>query len=90
MKNQSVVIGQRNRVDGKVIEFGLPEVERRLHVAPALLLAQDVGDVVRTERAGGVGFAQRGGDGFGAVFANQSDQFANLTHQGSVRVGQPA
>jgi len=90
LKNQRVVISQRNRVDGKVIEFGLPEVERRLHVAPALLLAQDVGDVVGAERASGVRFAERGGNGFRSVFTNQVYQFANLTYQGTVCIGKPA
>jgi hypothetical protein len=61
-----------------------------LNLAPRLLLAQDIGDVVSAERTGGVGLAESGGDGFGSVVANQIDQLTHLTHQGSVRVGKLA
>jgi hypothetical protein len=89
-KNKNVVVSQRNGIGGKVIQFRLLEAERRLNLAPGPLLAQDVGDVVGAERAGCVRFAERGSNGFRSVFANQIDQFANLTRQGAVRVGKPA
>lgn len=90
MKNESVVVGQRNRIGDEVIQLGLFEAERRLNLATGLLLAQNVGDVIGAERPGGMRFAERGGNGFGSVFPNQIHQFANLTHQGPVRVGKSA
>ena len=78
MKNESVVVGQRNRIGGQVIQLGLFEAERRLNLATGLLLAQNVGDVIGTEGAGSMSFLYGGGDCLGSVVANQFEQLTNL------------
>ena len=90
MKNEGVVVGQGNRIGGEVIQLGLFEAEPRLNLAPGLLLAQNVGDVIGAERSSGMRFAERLGNGFGSVLPNQIHQFAHLAHQGAVRGGKPA
>ena len=64
--------------------------QRRLHLAPLLLLAENVGDVIGAEGACGVRFGERGGYRFRAIFTNQSEQFAHLARQGAVRIGEPS
>ena len=78
---------QRERVGGEVIQLRLAETNRRLHLAPRILLAQNVGDVIGAKGACGVGFLHRAGNRFRAVVANQFEQFAHLPRQGAIRVG---
>jgi len=49
-----------------------------LHLAPLLLLAEDVGDVIGAEGACGVRFGKRGRYRFGAVLPDQHEEFAYL------------
>ena len=88
MKNESVVLGERERIGGEFVQRGIFEPQRRLHVAALLLLAEDVGDVIGAESARGVRFGNRGRHGFGAVFANKREEFAHLAGQGTVGVGE--
>ena len=67
----------------------ISEPQRRLHIAPLLLLAEDVGDVIGAEGACGMRFGQRSGDGFRAIFTDQREQFADLPRQRAVGIGQP-
>ena len=78
MQEESVVVGQRQRIGGQFVELRVLETERRLQVTRPLLLAQDIGDVVGAESAGGMSFAQSGGDGFWSILPNQRQQFADL------------
>ena len=66
----------------------IAQAQRRLNVAAGLLLAENVGDVVGAEGAGGMSLRQRGGHSVRAVLANQCEQFADLPRQGAIGVGQ--
>ena len=70
-KNESVVFGQRERIGGEFVQRRVFETQRRLHLAPLLLLAENVGDVVGAERACGMRLGKRGRYGFRSVFTNQ-------------------
>ena len=71
MQDESVVLCKRKRIGGEFVERRISETQRRLHIAPLLLLAEDVGDVIGAEGPCGVRFGERGGYRFGAVFADQ-------------------
>ena len=88
MQDEGVVFSQRERVGGEVIQLRLAEANRRLHLARRLLLAQNVGDVVGAKGASRVSFLDRAGYGLGAVVANELEEFAHLTGQGAIRVGE--
>jgi hypothetical protein len=88
MQDEGVVIGQRQRIGGQFVQLRILEAEWRLDIALHLLLAQDIGDVVGAECAGGMGLVQSGGDGFWAIFPNQREQFSDLTRQRAVGIGQ--
>ena len=78
MQNESVVFGQRERIGGQLVQRRIAELKWGLHIAALPLLAQDISDVVGAEGARRVGLGQGGGDGLGAVLANQREQFADL------------
>ena len=71
MKNESVVLGERKRIGGEFVQRRISETQRRLHVAPLLLLAEDVGDVIGAESSCGMRFGECGGYCLGSVFTNQ-------------------
>ena len=62
------------------------EPQRRLHLAPRLLLAEDVGDVIGAEGARRMGLLHRSGDCLRAIVANQREQFADLPGEGAIRI----
>ena len=61
-----------------------------MFAAWALLLPQNVGDVIGAESAGGGGLLDGAGNGVRTVLANQFKQFRDLTRQGAVAVGNVA
>ena len=54
LQDETVVGSQRKRIGGEFIQLRLPEANRRLHVPRSLVLAQNVGDVIGAESAGGM------------------------------------
>src|SRR5208283_3644298 len=88
MQDESVVVGQRQRIGGQFVELWVLQAKPGLHLALHLLLAKDIADVVGAERAGGMGFLQSGGDGFRPVLPNQFEQFPDLARQRAVGIGQ--
>jgi hypothetical protein len=88
LQNEGIVFSQRKRVGGEFVQFQLPEADRRLHLAPCLHLAQNVGNVVGAESAGGMGLLHRGGCGFRSVVANQFEQLADLPGEGAIGAGE--
>ena len=71
MQDESVVIGQRQRIGGQFVQLWVLEAERRLDVTLHLLLAKDISNVIGAESAGGMGFLQSGGDGLRSILAYQ-------------------
>ena len=71
MQNEGVVSSQRERVGGEVIQLRLAETNWRLHLAPRILLAQNVSDVIGAKGACRVGFLNCTGNRFRAVVANE-------------------
>jgi len=71
LQNEGVVSSQRERVGGEVVQLWLAEANWRLHLAPRILLAQNVSDVMGAKGACCVGFLNRTGDRFRAVVANE-------------------
>jgi hypothetical protein len=53
-KNESVVLGERKRIGGEFIQGRIAQMQRRLHIAPLLLLTEDVADVIGVEGARGM------------------------------------
>ena len=84
MKNESVVVGQRNRIGGEVIQLGLFEAERRLNLATGLLLAQNVGDVIGAKGASRLCFGHCGGNRFWTVLTNKMEHFGDLARQRTI------
>ena len=62
-------------------------MEGRLHFAPWLLLAKDVGHVIGAESARGVSFGHLGGHCFGAIFAHQGESLADWAGEGAIGIG---
>ena len=71
MQNEGVVSRQRERVGSKVIQLRLAEANRRLHLAPRILLAQNVRDVIGAKGACRVGLLNCTGNRFRAIVANE-------------------
>jgi hypothetical protein len=71
-----------------LIESRIVQTQRWLDIPAGLLLTKNVGDVIGAESAGRMSFSKRGSDSIRAVFANQGEQLAHLTSQGSVRGGE--
>ena len=90
MQNEGVVNQQRKRVGGEFIQPRVAEAKRWLFAAWALLLPQNVGDVIGAESAGGGGLLDGAGNGVRTILANQLKQFRDLTRQGAIAVGNVA
>lgn len=88
MQNESVVLSKGKRIGGEFVQRRIAQPQWGLHLAPLLLLAQDIGDVVGAKSARGVGFGDGGGDRCGAIFTNQGKQFADLPRQRTVGIGE--
>ena len=71
MQNEGVVSQQRQRVGGEFVQPRIAKAKRRLFAAWALLLPQNVGDVIGTESAGGGGLLDGAGHGVRTVLANE-------------------
>ena len=67
MQDESVVVGQRQRIGGQFIELWVLETKGRLHVAPHSLLTEKIGDVIGAKRAGSMGLGYRGRHGVGSI-----------------------
>jgi len=78
MQDESVVFGQRKRIGGQLVESGIFQAQRWLNISAALLLAENVGNVIGAESASRVSLRQRLSDRIRAVVANESEQFADL------------
>ena len=61
-----------------MIQSRIFQLQRRLNITAGLLLAEDVGDIVGAESAGGMRFFKGGGHGIGAIVADESEQLAHL------------
>src|SRR5262249_7764818 len=89
-KNETVVIEQRQGVGGQLVQQRILEAQRGLYRGLGLLLAKDIGYVIGAKRTGGISFVESGKHRIRPIFPNQSEQLADLSGQGAVRVGQPA
>ena len=69
-QNESVVLGQRKRIGGELVQCRIAQLQRRLDLAPLLLLTEDVGDVIGAESACRVCFRDRRGNSFRTIFAD--------------------
>src|SRR5450759_5336557 len=87
LKNEGVVGEQRQRIGDQLVQPRVAESERRLFPARALLLPQNVGDIVGSEGACRGSFLNGAGHGLGSVLPDQFEQFGNLTGQCAVTVG---
>jgi hypothetical protein len=56
MQDESVVVGQGQRIGGQFVQLRILQAEPGLYLALHLLLAKDIADVVGAECAGGMGF----------------------------------
>jgi hypothetical protein len=88
MQEESVVIGQRQRIGSQFVQLRVVQAEWRLHRPWPLLLVQEIADVVGAEGAGGMGFVQSSRYGFRSILTNQIQQFSDLTAERAVRVRQ--
>lgn len=61
-----------------------------MHVAPHLLLAKNVGNVVGSEGTRAVRLNECSRDSVRAVFTNEREQFADLTGERAIRIGETA
>jgi len=77
-KNESVVLGQRERIGDEFVQRRVSEADGRLHFAALLPLAKNVADVIGSESACGVGFRDGRGDRFRPIFTSEPEQFADL------------
>jgi len=73
-----------------LVEFRVLELEGWLGIARRLLLTEEVSHIIGPKGSGGVSFLKSGGDGLGAVIAEQVQQFGDLAREGAVGVGQPS
>ena len=73
-ENEGVVLGQRERIGGELVQRRIAELKRRLHLATLLLLTQDVSDIVGAERARRVSFGNGCDDSFRTIFADQPEE----------------
>src|SRR5260370_10669378 len=90
LQNEGVVSQQRQRVGDEFIQPRIAEAKRLLFAAWALLLPQNVGDVIGAESAGGGGLLDGAGHGVGTVLANELKQFRDLARQGAIAIGNVA
>jgi hypothetical protein len=75
VEDEGVICEQRQRIGSEFVQHGITQNERRLRAPRRLLLPEDVGDVVSAKGASCGGFLDRMSDGFGAVLADQLEQF---------------
>lgn len=73
MQNEGIVLGQRKRIGGEIVQCRISEAERWLHVPALLLLAEDIRNVIGAESSCGVRFSESGGHGFRSVFTNKHE-----------------
>jgi len=88
VKDESVVIGQRQRIGDQFVQLGIFEPQWRLNLAPQSLLAEDIGDVIGAEGTRCVRFANSGGDRLRSIVTNQDEQFSHLSREGAIGVRQ--
>ena len=70
-KNETVVVEQGQGVGGQLVEQRILKAQWGLDLTAGLLLAEDVGDIVGTEGAGGMGFAESRCNRIRSLFASQ-------------------
>ena len=87
-KNEGVVVDERERIRGESVQLRVFQAQGRLNIAADLLLAENVGDVIGSERSRGIGFLDRGRNGFGSVIAYEFEKFADVACQGPVGLGE--
>lgn len=78
MQNEGVVSQQRQRIGDEFIQPRITEAKRWLFPAWAMLLPQNVSDVIGAESAGGGGLFDGAGHCVRAVLANEFKQFRDL------------
>ena len=64
------------------------EAKRGLDITPHSLLAEDVSNVIGAESARGMSFAESGSDCFRSIIPNESEEFSDLSGEGTVGVSQ--
>src|ERR1035437_4168195 len=90
LQNEGVVSQQRQRVGGEFVQPRIAEAKRWLFAAWALLLPQNVGNVIGAESAGGGGLLDGAGHSVRTVLANEFKQFRDLARQRAIAVGNVA
>jgi hypothetical protein len=71
LQDEGVISSQREWVGGEVVQLRLTEANRWLYLAPRILLAENVGDVIGAEGACRVSSLDRARYGLRAVVANE-------------------
>src|SRR5260370_30036765 len=87
LQNEGVVSQQRQRVGDEFIQPRIAEAKRRLFAAWALLLPQNVGDVIGAESAGGGGLLDGARHSGGTVLAAKVEHVRCLTPPGTNAIG---
>lgn len=90
LQNEGVVGEQRQRIGDQFVQPRVAESEGRLFPARALLLPQNVGDVVGPKGARSGSFLYGARHCFGSVLPDQFEQFGNLAGQCAVAIGDVA
>jgi hypothetical protein len=88
LKDESVVIQQRQGICHQLVQLGIAELQRGLRITGRELLPQDVRDVIGSEGAGGKRFLECAGHCFGAVLPDQLEKFGDLAGESAIGVGQ--
>jgi len=87
VKNEGVVCEQRQRVGGQVVQQRIAQTKRWLWPARALLLPEDVGNVIGAERPSRRSFLNGPGYRLRPVLSDQFQQFGKLSRQGTIAIG---
>jgi hypothetical protein len=90
LKDESVVVQQRQRICHQLVQLGIAELQRGLRIAGRELLPQEVRDVIGSKGAGGKGLLEGAGHCFGAVLPDQMEKFGDLAGERAIGVGQTA
>ena len=87
MEDEGVIFEQRQGVCSEFVQQRIAQNQRRLWAPRRLLLAQDIGNVIGTEGAGGRSLFNSGRHGFGSILTDEFQQFCELTGKRAVGIG---
>ena len=74
LKNEGVVVEQRQGIGHQLVQFGIAELQRGLRITGRELLPQEIGDVIGSKSAGGKGLLEGCGHCFGAVLRGSTGE----------------